>query len=54
VGLYPLDPPIFLTRFVTWGAQRWQVYDSIFVNIAPIMIDLTQEVVEEIYGFFFR
>ncbi len=35
------------------GGREWQVYDSLFMGLAPLVIDINQDLFDEMYEFFF-
>ncbi|KAF4686297.1 Cyclin-dependent kinase 8 [Perkinsus olseni] len=40
-------------RIVQHNGQRWHIYDAVTVNLAPIVVNLTQQLFEEVYAFIF-
>lgn len=40
-------------RYITLNNKEWHVYDSLYVSTSPIVIDLTQDLIDEIYAFIF-
>ena len=40
-------------RYITLNNREWQVYDTLFLSISPIVVDITQDLIEELYAFIF-
>ena len=40
-------------RYITLNNREWQVYDTLFLSVSPIAVDVTQELIEELYVFLF-
>ncbi len=40
-------------RYVTLNNREWHVYDTLFLSMAPIVVDVNQELIEELYSFIF-
>lgn len=40
-------------RYITLNNREWQVYDSLFVSTSPLVVDITQDLIDEMYSFVF-
>ena len=40
-------------RYITLNNKEWHVYDSLYMSTSPLVIDLTQDLIDEIYTFIF-
>jgi hypothetical protein len=40
-------------RYITLNNREWHVYDTLFLSTAPVVVDVTQELIEELYLFVF-
>lgn len=40
-------------RIMQHNGQRWHIYDAVTVNLAPIVVNSTQQMFEEVYAFIF-
>jgi hypothetical protein len=40
-------------RYITLNNKEWHVYDSLFMSSSPLVIDVTQDLMDEIYAFIF-
>ena len=40
-------------RYITLNNKEWHVYDSLFMSSSPLVIDVTQDLIDEIYAFIF-
>ena len=40
-------------RYITLNNREWHVYDTLFLSTSPIVVDVTQDLIEELYVFIF-
>ena len=40
-------------RYITLNNREWHVYDTLFLSTSPIVVDVTQDLIEELYAFIF-
>ena len=40
-------------RYTTLNNREWHIYDTLFLSMAPIVVDVNQDLIEELYAFIF-